>query len=340
MFINNTFKKRLKYRWTAIFCAVLLAVAGILQGTAADVSENVTAEIAGAEAVHVYAVSERMSSLYEWAMHIYSSAPLYASSDGRPTALLLSLRLPDGWVAEVTADVGAEGMTLTAAQNGTDLRILLDGYPPQGDAEDGKRLLRVVISADPYQEPSVEAIEPAVRLYAEESEGGGLYYMGADGGICRVPLVVKNDLEEREESEEFTTGNSDDTERETEVCTAPRDDISPKPESGGEGKDFSSIYMGCQETAVRDGTYAVRFLFRDGDSTPVVCARGGGVLTMEASSAPWIEAYPENSATPVRYDGDWQVCVFRGLKREGNYEFFVYTAEGIVKVRYRSGKLQ
>ncbi len=339
MFINVMFKRRPKYRCAAIFCAALLAMMGILQSAAADTPHDVASEIALPDTVYVCTLPEPMSSPCEWEAHIYSSVPLYVIGNGRPVAFLLSLRLPDGWAAEVTADVGAEGMTLTAVQSGTDMKILLDGFPPRGDTETDTRLLRVTLSA----ERETCGGEPAVRLYVEESDGGGIYYMGADGEICRVPLAVKNALEEspeREESKEFTTERSDDKDLETEVCTAEGDDTSLETESAEESGEIFPTYVGCQETSVFDGEYAVRFLFQGGNSTPVVCARGGGMLTLEISDALWIEEYWESRSEPIRHDGDFRVCVFRGLKREGNYEFFVYTAEGIVKIRYRNGRFQ
>ena len=296
--------------------------------------------------VIVYAEVKSMSSLYAWAVHIHSSKPLHEISGGGAVALAFSVQIPAGWeVREVSCATGAAGMNLTRSQNGAELTCLLDGYPPQGDGE-GK-LIRMVLIAEGSEAGQTAEGPPTICLTADEREG--FYYMDAHGKIFRAEMELVSP------PPEFTTSGSDDifeSEPETEFCTAEGDGASTEIETGGAGKDpalmppavpaVPAVFVGCQETPVRDGAYAVRFLFRgESGGSPVVCVGGVGapaVLTMEIQTASRIEEYRENQKIPVRHEGDWQICVFRGLSRKGSYEFLVYTQEKILRVQYRDGE--
>ena len=94
----------------------------------------------------------------------------------------------------------------------------------------------------------------------------------------------------------------------------------------------ASVFVGCQESAVREGTYAVRFLFAG--ATPVVCAEGGGCLRAEITEVPNPTGRSESDACA----GDWSACTFRDLRAEGRYVFFVYTDHGTVRVLYENGR--
>jgi hypothetical protein len=93
-------------------------------------------------------------------------------------------------------------------------------------------------------------------------------------------------------------------------------------------------YIGCQETKVKAGEYAVRFLFQG--ATPVFCAEGGGQLAMEITAEGQICAWGEQESTV--YEGDFFVCTFRGLRAEGRYVFRVFAHGAWVPVIYDGGR--
>ena len=107
---------------------------------------------------------------------------------------------------------------------------------------------------------------------------------------------------------------------------------SPPTESTEETKGQSgevpplSRFLGCRETGVTDGKYTVQFLFA-GHETPVVCAEGGGVLTLTCGVV--------EPLTGER--GAWSACTFTGLSSGRRYVFWVYTSEGWITALYEDG---
>ena len=82
-------------------------------------------------------------------------------------------------------------------------------------------------------------------------------------------------------------------------------------------------FLGCRETAVREERVSVQFLFFGaGGDTPVVCIKGGGVLSLEV----------------IHREDGMSLCTFRGLDGEGSYCFWVYTERGWISVRYEKGR--
>jgi hypothetical protein len=113
----------------------------------------------------------------------------------------------------------------------------------------------------------------------------------------------------------------------TESSPETGDSTEPPFESDGQ-------YIGCQETKVTAGEYAVRFLFHG--ATPVFCAEGGGQLAMEITAEGQICAWGEQESTV--YEGDFFVCTFRGLRAEGRYVFRVFAHGAWVPVIYDGGR--
>jgi hypothetical protein len=113
----------------------------------------------------------------------------------------------------------------------------------------------------------------------------------------------------------------------TESSPETGDSTEPPFESDGQ-------YIGCQESKVTAGEYAVRFLFHG--STPVFCAEGGGQLALEITAEHSICAHGEQG--DAVYEGDFLVCTFRGLRAEGRYVFRVFAYGTWVPVIYDGGQ--
>ena len=200
-----------------------------------------------------------------------------------PAAILMEISAPDGcrW-QDVSAGEGAEGMILTHGDLGNEtIKILLDGIF-EGDS--GSPLLWLWLD-------SPLGLGEQVTV---TGEGGGelfLYILRKGGQVERIPLSVvwegENTLETTETAEtaeetvEDETGGASettDTQGRTESNTAP-DSVCPLPTD----PDPSPVatFLGCRETGVTEGTYAVQFLFGgEGEGTPVLCMEGGGILSL------------------------------------------------------------
>jgi hypothetical protein len=243
----------------------------------------------------------------------------------------------------------AEGMTVTAGGGFGEVCILLDGVPPDLGVEDGgTSLLELRLTRMTGERPL------SVQLCK-----GEFYYTNPDFGICTRPVFLHNlstggsdDIFFPQES----TGKSDDISSEPgaeategddthapEESTVLEDDITcggetvPAETVRGEAADaLPSVYVGCQETPVRDGEYAVRFLFFG--STPVLCGEGGGVLRMEITKTPVVEEAV--GKTVLRHEGDWSVCTFYGLRTDRSYTFLIYADEEVIYIGYHNGKYQ
>ncbi len=274
-------------------------------------------------------------------VYVCADISLYEAGGGGVVALGMGLELSEGWSAdEVTPLEGVEGMTVTVGMAEGGVRVLLDGVPPELDTADGGvRLLRVTAV------PIAEETPFGLRIHMTD----GFYYIDGGGEICYGPVGVghlstKNTddmtcgVTDPPEIRE-TTGNSDDIIFETstnngqETTFALETAVEPEDDEADIKKDrLKSVYIGCQETPVEGGGYAVRFLFSG--ETPVVCAEGGGLLSVEIAEADVVEADGE------AYRGTWSLCTFRGLRAEGDYLFWVYTEDGVICISYRSGEFQ
>lgn len=294
-------------------------------------------------------------SVEDGAVYICASMPLHAISGGRAVALRMDVEGSKGWsFGEVTVCEGAEGMVVTAGLYEDRLRILLDGVPPTVDpCEEGGSIQLLRISVCPEG-----GTEDPVRM-ALSLPDGVIYSMGEGDDVCTLPVLVESrdditsdifsdDIEIPTEPPQETTGKSDDMVPEThpQGTKPPVSAAEPSTETmqagetatdtaAAEGLELPvSRYVGCQETPVKDGLYAVRFLFYG--ETPVVCIRGGGYLQMEITHPRTVEVFRDGRAEA--YDGDWSVCTIRGLRREGIYLFRVYTEGECVDILYRNGQ--
>ncbi len=119
-------------------------------------------------------------------------------------------------------------------------------------------------------------------------------------------------------------------------------------------------FVGCCETPVSDGSFAVRFLFYvptpattgtgEGSTptgaarTPVICLEGGGVLTVEtepadpAAAVMLLGAWEQATGATVDAGGQLWMCTFRGLRSEREYDFFVDAGTDFFRVFYEQGR--
>jgi hypothetical protein len=270
-------------------------------------------------------------------------------------ALQFSLVVSEGWgFGAVTACGWAEGMTVTVGRDGSRLHILIDGYVEDtlgetGDGDEGVpsrcflQIELIPLSAHPG--------DRRVQMEAE----GCLYYIDEKYEIDSLPIgweesstglgddistdtsfdtstaLPETQTEGVSESHPVETAESSSAESSSaetaESSFAEWDTAEPPPAVEGQ-------YIGCQETKVTAGEYAVRFLFHG--ATPVFCAEGGGQLAMEITAEGQICAWGEQESTV--YEGDFFVCTFRGLRAEGRYVFRVFAHGTWVRVIYDGGR--
>jgi hypothetical protein len=256
----------------------------------------------------------------EWA--IYLSRALFELAGERDLALLVTVEAAEGYTVEaVELGAGAEGLILTMGKMpARSVSVLLDGRVQRG-AEGA--ILRVKLGV-------LEEKRPIRGGYMGVTGGKygefALYIRDESGKVELIPLVWGGD---REESGEVTGNGTEETDEtvteQKETIPAEKWDTeeSVKQEPETEEPRPVNDFLGCRETAVREGRFSVQFLFFGvGGDTPVVCIKGGGVLSLEV----------------IRGEDGVSFCTFRGLDGEGSYEFWVYTERGWISVRYEKGR--
>lgn len=296
-------------------CLFLAALAAVFLLICLHTSESYGAE----EKIALYCVRE---TNHEWEIH--ATEPLWSFTGGRVVALLLTLQISDGWhVDEATCP---DGCTVTVHEKqGGHVTVLLDGILP----DCGSLLFCVVLRSSGGEVPA------DVRV----AEGAVLYIRSEGGEVESRELFASCHASEHETSPSITieteTMPEDVSETVTEaepVTNRPGEDESehvseqevPLPPAGE-----PACYVGCRESAVKDGLFAVQLLFEEGKgssaSTPAVWATGGGHLTLISETA-------EVSGERL------YAMTYRGLSADRVYVFSVYTSDGIVEVVYRNGR--
>ena len=246
---------------------------------------------------------------------------LYRLTSGEPAALLLRVAAPDGWmVVEITAGYGAEGMILTHGDlPAEEVKILLDG---RLSMEADGAFLWVRMEKNNENPPKQGGY---MDVTGGERGKVSLFVLQNDGRVEEITMAVRMDPSGWNEdteaaSYEETTAESIQTPAETETEAEPPvyEDpvITPLP----------SVFVGCRETEVTEGGFAVQFLFKGRKGhTPVICMEGGGMLSAASGT--------------VRMKGEtWHTCTFFGLRDDRVYVFLVGTDTGWVKVTYAGGK--
>jgi hypothetical protein len=281
------------------------------------------AEEAGEENIAAVTVTAEVMdpACGEWAVCLSHS--LYELAGERDMAFLFRVGASDGYTVEaVELGAGAEGLTLTVGEHPAgSVSVLLDGRIRRG-AEGA--ILRVKLGVSEEKKPIQGGYMGVTGgKYGEFA----LYIRDESGKVELIPLVWGGDREK--ESGEVTGSITEETDEtvteQKETIPAEKWDTeeSVKQEPETEEPRPVNDFLGCRETAVREGRFSVQFLFFGaGGDTPVVCIKGGGVLSLEV----------------IRGEDGVSFCTFRGLDGEGSYEFWVYTERGWISVRYEKGR--
>lgn len=290
------------------------------------------------------------------------------AEEGVLWGLLWELRLPAGWsIGEATP---AEGLTLTLSdprptgEGGSRLGILLDGEPTErGSGEgDGGEYPLMEFNFSRGEESGVPEVAGECALYILRK-----------GEITVYPLTPRTEMWETTPhpptgpsappSTEAATGSPAETatEPQTEPLTEPQTEspTNPPTESPAEAPPppiettaeappppaEPPLFVGCQETPVTGGTFAVRFCF--GEALGGVICLGGGVVTVETGV--WAGEFPcgdrEEStagrAAPAvqtfQTVKTLQTVTFRGLRAEGEWRFLIDTKAGWITATYENG---
>ena len=293
-----------------MICVVLLMISGT--------EDTLCGAMGSSDGIHLRISSEQNGHTGEVILSMNLSSSFYEISEGGAVALYLALVLWEGWyLAEARLCEGGEGMHLTVGEDGNEVRILMDGVPSED--EDSLQILELFLKKEPGSK------QPFGMEISREKEAG-LYYMGENGKICICVVSIQEDWN----GETLNTQEDDTTHTEMPIAT---EEESEKEQEPVDAEDWT--YVGCQETCVKEGEYAVRFLFvgRTGEP-PVVCVRGGGFLRMESGEV------SELSEAGRVCKGSWSVCTFRGLREEREYVFLVYAEQGIIRVTYAKGQFK
>ena len=298
----------------------------------------------------------------EGACCVLVSEELYSVTAGEAVALLLCVILPQGYaVTGVEACGGADGLTLTAGEMGSHIvRVLLDGYP----AEPTDPMLGGgSTEKTPSKKPQKQAKTPLFCVFFTPASGAGgektdqisvsapyggevyLYLRDGEGKVRRLALAVlpweegmgdiEDPPEEVSDTETVTRpfdgeatpyDSSADTEALSEPSTDPEGEGSLPP---CETAPAPVLLLGCRETPVRNGTYTVQFIFAgQSNGTPVVCAEGGGVLSLRVSAG---------DPTPGDRSSTLRLCTFSGLREGRRYRFLIYLENKTVAAVYEDG---
>lgn len=290
---------------------------------------------------------------------------------------------PGQRVTHLATAPAAAGLVLTAgAYGGTDtaLPVLLDGTVSlhttsavTAETTDGTSaspdplllpLLHVTLSpglgTDPETAPSASDTARSVPLTIHT---GQLYCLREDTTITAIPLdnapplsVPDTDTPdptppetdpgaETRPSPDTSWGSPPETGTLPEALPVPDPPAAVRPGDSAPAEILSlPTYLGCQETPIRGGAYAVRFLFRPAggvapyDEPPVVC-EGGGALTLEISHTRRVTAHTPAGMVAYQADEGFLVCTYRHLLPGRTYRFTLYTATGPIEVGYRDGAM-
>ena len=310
---NNYFKiKRIK----SVFFAIVLIQAflwGMFPGKA-DSKQY------GEQSVAVTVTSDRSSCSDISIWHLKLSEWPDSLSNGSTFAVLFRFNLSDGW--KISSVQGTEENFLLTWG---DSAILLEGSLTIKDQFDPSMVLRIEVKkyGDTKRVCHLEPINDHENV---------IYFIDETGCVSTYPYRICT-LKEEVTDTEITMGiETDRIPENMETKTETFESAEAIPVD-------MPVYVGCQETTVADHMYAVRFLFM-GKGTPVICMEGGGLLSMDLT---YTDTVDEWMGTRVRYYKTeslrgWSICTFDDLSIHRTYVFYVFTENGIVRIRYINGE--
>ena len=277
---------------------------------------------------------------------LYASSALVEKVCDGQMAMILPVSFGEGLHVDsaVGICVGAE-LQVTVGQD----RILLDGVLRIREDDPKEKeicLLQVKISGPgPFSVPEWRV-----------GESLSVYVKGRDGVIrmltatyCDGACTVSVPADAPQDTETTSVGSDEPADpSETFVFESVTNEIfvtsedreeetAASPPHGAEGE--SIVYLGCQETPVQNGQYAVRLLF-SGEVYPLIRVEGGGVLYASVIRSGVVDVWEKNTYTYVSPpDGsEWLVYTFYGLLPDREYRFCIITRDGVLLVCYAGGK--
>ncbi len=265
-------------------------------------------------------------------LFLYASPALLTAAHDGNMAVLLRFVLAKGWKIDSTQGI-CEGEKLhITVGNGC---ILLDGALVESDPVESAAvcLLKMEVSAENRQESA-----PPFGMQWETGDKDLLYVRNKDQSISAYAFFYCEFTDSSAESEtappevsseEVTKSEADETVTEGETF-----------ESWPETEENDPVtYLGCQETPVKDGQYAVRFLFY-GSVYPFIWVEGGGVLYVTVTYPDRVDAWEDGKQVFFYPDGQKRltVCTFRGLLADRAYDFLITVNGEMYSIEYLYGK--
>ena len=276
-------------------------------------------------------------------LYLCASFPFLVDPDSREDfAVLLRFETDDAWYLSSAEGTGEHGeLRVTVGSRG----ILLDGTLPKGESVslvrtewkrsgDGSFFLRCRQTED--DRLYVRGKDGIIRDYGfsvaevtSDPETVTTHPISTEGSPCTDPAETCAATDATEE----TKGIS-----ETEACDT-RDD--GPLETPSHEPEEPTIYVGCQETRVRDGEYVVRLLF-SGDRYPAVFVEGGGSICVSISQLTEVEIWDGDTCLNVvlQAENGFLACTFRHLLADRTYTFRFFSSDEIVEVCYKDGVYQ
>ncbi len=296
--------------------------------------------------------------------YVSLSEDLFGISGGDALAMLVTLEISEGWRMEtVSCTHQDQEMQLTVSFSEENCRaaVLLDGYPSE-ILGDGCILTVELVREEDTHLPCRLTVSPG--RYGKAA----IYCRSERGEIRAVPLTftlfvpsdtsdlsespdppntetepsdpLEADTEtEREESsmQETPTSLPEETEREEAppADTGQREPVTDPSEDPGEPL---TRFVGCRETPVRDGAFAVQLLFcGEMAYTPVICFSGGDRITVEVVGTDLKGIGEGESFCGSLASDHLYACTFWELPAEGDTVFFVESNRKTLRVIYRNG---
>ena len=271
-------------------------------------------------------------------LYLYASSALQDTVEDGIMAVRLCFSLQDGWKID-----SAQGICEGKAINVTvgEGCVLLDGVlETEKYASDNEFvcLLRMEVTQAEGDKP--------VQIQWNPDERDLLYVKGRDQQVSvhrfnciespHPPLETESyPPEPPSEGSTIPEGEETDTQKE-ENTRAETEEIQTDTL---ETEESTVTYLGCQETPVKEGQYAVRFLFY-GSFCPMIYVWGGGVICASVTHPDRVDMWKNGEQlffVPER-ENRLTVCTFRGLSADGVYEFLITTGEGEHSIAYTYGE--
>lgn len=320
-----------KQRAAAVLCGLLLGIVAIWGGITAGYAEKEVER----EGITVFLKQESG----DVCTVILSPMPKLLT-EGRAMAFLFTLELSKDtrFVRAETCGSGG-GLHLTVGNLSENrVSILMDGYMGS-DTEQGAILRIYVDGAGGY-----------MGITAVKSDELAIYCLDESGECIKIPVEIcretdteaHDDVSETQDDTSESPIKSETTSEETSghmpPCTEEKGQTEPTTHGDEDMIHKEDRFMGCRETAPRNGVFSVQFLFYGSNrETPVICMEGGGTVTLLVEYG--VSRLSEREGISYGRSGGegWEICTFRGLSVKNRYVFLIYTDGKTVRVVYENG---